>query len=637
SWRFFMSALSDDTTCYGLGVQNGTAAAGTPVLFLPWQGGEQSELWRVDPYGRIISALGDGKSLVLGLGSTYDWGPNGNYIVLRQLDPDDHTQLWSFESDGMIANQANRAMVLNVDGGLAVNGASIITYTVQAGTPLDEYWWGAPVVPLKPGPQWYFIQSGLTDEDNTYGLGVPGDSKEVGLFPYAGGQAGQTWRFPGDGTIVSALPHGLPLGLGLGAPVFDSPGSTCVLVDLLVEGATAQLWSRDGGTIVNAKNQHLLTASVAGAPVVTAPGQEGSPPTQSWTALQVNPLASILSQAPVPFPVFTGGQADAYASINQQLPFTSGNTLREQYVILDPSALSNYDNKLPGLICPDNVSAADWQAVIHQLTAELNAAIPVQTHFQTSTSSLAQMFAAQSGVVSQFISDTGMQQGEVTGGMLSIFESVAYLGMSEISDGGSVVANLMSVGMAIGQAAASATPLADSFQVACSDLWSELNTNFTALDTALGNAAYVILSDWGRLRATGPLTTSKLVGGLGFTIGDNLGAALQPAFSASVMQMLMPAKYMLWTAPFQTKPTIDGIPTYAQYAVPEWGGGYLVTSISVVGDENEYPSSAAMTDIFGPKMNGYVDPTDFWMGQNGWNFQIRSSVDTAAAPPVPAS
>jgi hypothetical protein len=622
SWTgyfYIESAASGAGACYGLSVQ-GSPQPGASVVLWPWKGGQQNELWSIDDNGHITSALAGG--LVLGLGPAE---AGVTPIVLTAPSRTDPSQMWSFSAQGTIVNKADTGVVLAVSGGVGVEGASIVAAALEAGEVRSQVWSIAPIVPVGQVTRWCFVQSGLSQTGENacyYGLHVTKHlaKLQVVLSSWSGGQPAELWRFTDDGHLLSALGADGNLTLGLGLPVEGAPKSHYVGVEPLVSGAVAQTWSQQNGTICNGKSGDVLTVqggvAVLDTPIITA-APDGAA-AQQWQLVPAFPLLEVLAQAPEPFPVFVGDEAAAYASINTQLKLPDTG-VRGEYVILQPATLTSLKDSLAQCTCPPGVSSQAWDAVVTQLTDELTCAVGVQEVVTSYLSFHTAMFSDQQAIVSQYGTDAQMDAGTtIHGSALAIFSAVAEAGLNLIPDGGAIAA-FINAGVVISQVADSATPIPDSFQVAYSALWGQLSTNFESLYTAVLNMAYVALSDWGKLRALYPLTLSTAVGGLALTTAA-VAAIVKtstPYFKQSVLQMLLPAKYHLWYGMQQNAYPVSCVPKEAQNVTPDGSGWWYATWITAIESDRDFPSQDVWNDVTGL---GIVNPEDFWMAQNGWNF-----------------
>jgi hypothetical protein len=142
-WSFIQSPLTDDQN----NVYVATIEAVTnTVVASPVQANSPNQLWQITMDGRILSAA-EGNPVVT-LGSQYNWGPNGNYIVAAPSPTETNNTLqWIFNDQNTFIN-ASDGLALNVYGGVANPYTPLITYTAESGPPANEFWSLTPASPL---------------------------------------------------------------------------------------------------------------------------------------------------------------------------------------------------------------------------------------------------------------------------------------------------------------------------------------------------------------------------------------------------------------------------------------------------------------------------------------------------------
>jgi hypothetical protein len=316
----------------------------------------------------------------------------------------------------------------------------------------------------------------------------------------------------------------------------------------------------------------------------------------------------------VPFPTFTGDQLTAYDYINAQLGVSD---LRSEYPNL-AAPLDSYQSTIDSMQPASGVSTADWQAVVAQLNAELTDAVAVRNLFAQYQDYHTALFADNGARLNQLGTDADMEQGTDTSGVATaIIEGTIYTALSAIPVVGSVLGNIVQTGMNAALAVKQISP--DPFEVAYSELWNELSTNFEALLTMIGQQEQTILSDWGKMQAVAQLITASGPNSLAWPAsltGDLISSSV-PGYDISVMQVLLPAKYKIYLYSFQTDgDALDGIPSYAQWVQSIGSGLWCKYFIADAGNPSAYPSQQALqNDVWD---NGGVQ-ADFYQAQNGWN------------------
>jgi len=142
-WSFIQSPLTDDqNNIYVATIEDGTSN----VVASPIQANSPNQLWQITLDGRILSAA-EGNPVVT-LGSQYDGGTNGNYIVTAPSPTKtDNTLQWILNDQNMFINVSDgRAM--NMYGGVANPNTPLITYAAESGPPANEVWSLTPASPL---------------------------------------------------------------------------------------------------------------------------------------------------------------------------------------------------------------------------------------------------------------------------------------------------------------------------------------------------------------------------------------------------------------------------------------------------------------------------------------------------------
>jgi hypothetical protein len=615
---------------YGLNVKGNIAEAGTQVILYPWCGGQDNELWTIDGQGHVVSQLNN--QLVIGLDDS-----DPPYLVLCPLTDGDPTQQWTIV-DGALQNNSTQTVMTATTGQVSTGWNVVVNAAAEGATPDNQYWQFAPYfsAPAAAVPQWNFIQSALSGDTSLVldlNDGYAASGTQVILAEQDPGSATQKWMVIPDGLILNN--SGEQLVLGLGDPLGN--GANVVNVQTQAMPAIAdELWiSQTGGLYQNSGTGRYLTVSgnqpQSGSDLVTSDLGEGLTG-QSFALLPPNALGRILGSGPLPFPAFQANtdQAAAYDYINQQLMESGDFTgdLRATYTNTDLTAnYSNWVTQIREMSCPGSISSPDWTIVSNQLQMELQAVSAVQTLFANYASYHAQAFAGQDALVSGLITDAGItNDGPNIGGLvLSIISGVLYTVLEAIPGGGAavnafaVLGNIVQAGINIGVAAEGSGKIsADPFTVEVGELWTTLNTQFDNLLSATATMETAILSDWGMLSATFGLINSTGPDSLAWPpdLTPQLVDASTPGFTVSVMQMLMPAKYQIYSWVQYNADEFSGVSSLVQRIEDNGDGSYTHYWIASAADWSDYPIDAAINDCFAAGTDGW----DFFHSAAGWNF-----------------
>ena len=497
-------------------------------------------------------------------------------------------------------------------------------------------------------PLSFFVVSGLSQngqlplvlevQGNAY---TPGATVQLGQMvsptsapPYQTA-AGQLWQVS-DGKLISGLGNGLVLS-ALAAP----PGTATTAL-AAPQGQAIQQWRYDKATRqilngLNPGNLHVVGDSIESTGVALGYGVEDEG--AHWYAWPNYPLQAILAQAPQGFPQFTGEQADVYDCLNDtnhlDLPITcnlgAGQLnagIRCQYSNV-LATLGSYETILAGYSAAScNASTGAFDAVVSQITTELQAAQAVRNLYSTFTNLYQQVFIENDSLLSSLITDAAIENGTQTKGVAKTF--FKYIGLTVLfatGDVGTAFANLMISGVQTYKADTGGMddPLTTPFATAVEDLDVELADRFQLVLDALDTQEGTVLSDWDMLRQIATLTQKQSSPDSLYLNPQQepaLLAAARAGFSVATMQVLLPAKYAIdryYGRATNAAPN-RGYPSYDQY-VEQVGsdasglGLYNAYGIEATGSGSFYPSMKAMeVDVFG---NG-VTPHDFFTGTNGW-------------------
>ncbi|QHN03249.1 ricin-type beta-trefoil lectin domain protein [Granulicella sp. WH15] len=644
---FVWSALNgySGDTSYGLNVQGAVASAGTPIILYPWGGGQPNELWQYTN-NQFVSNLAS--NLVIGFGTPLPDSPGNYNLALVEQNLNDPSQMWNVDAaTGLITNVQYPDLYMNVSGDELTANAAIITYSLQEGNS-NEIWtlvpaWAAPPAGAAstPMPTWCYIQSGLSPYENDdiipYLLTIQGSTpvqgNQVILETFSSNSAPmQMWQFASDQRILCL--QGPANALTLGAS--SSDGGWEVTVNSQKSPVSdGQRWNLGGEAANQIENvqvsQSLVVAGGSSEPVspVGEPLVEVVAGTANlsydWYAIPSNPLDAILAQAPVPFPAFTGDQLIAYQYINQRLGLGTGDTpdLRGQYLNSTNymlfgiwwSDILSYDP-------PTGVSEEDWDVVVNQLGAEITDVSAVQTVFSNYVAWHNAQFADNGTVLNGLIDRAQMEQSASTSGIgLALAQGALYTVLEAIPVVGNVLGNVVNTVITAALAAQTVSPT--PFQVAVSELWSELSQTFLALFGQAALVETIILSDWGKLQATYPLT-QLAQGAPGSLSADalsnaNLLSTSTTGYTIAAMQILLPAQFQIYVYQDDNDDPVDDIPAFAQMILPAGNNLWTKYWIANSTDWDLYPAKNSLqNDVWD---NG-VATWDFFTGANGWGFAI---------------
>ncbi|KAK9365154.1 hypothetical protein V1509DRAFT_414691 [Lipomyces kononenkoae] len=618
---------------YGLNVKDFVAEAGTQVIVYPWSGGRDNELWTIDSEGHIISQLND--QLVIGLDNS-----NPPQTVLCQLSAGDQTQQWTIVN-GMLQNCSTQTVMTATSSGQPSTGWSVVLEGPTGGvTPDNQYWQFASYFSASAAavPQWTVIQSALSSGATSLVLDLQNDSTSVGtqvvLSDQDPGATTQQWISTPDGRILNYRGDQLVLSLG------DSLGDGTNYVNVQTQAVPAnssQLWTpQPGGYYQNVNTGRYLSVlgnqPTPGAYLVTSDLGQGVSG-QIFSSLPPNALGSVLAAGPLPFPAFEANsdQLAAYVSINQQLVALGDflGDIRSTYTNTDLT--SNYNlwaNQIQqDLTCPSTIALHDWDFVSAQLQTELQAVTAVQTLFVNYSSYHTQAFAGQIALVNGLIADAGVTNDgpDIGGVVLSVISGVLYTVLEAIPGGGAsvnafaVLGNIIQAGINIGVAYGGAEKIsADPFAVKVGDLWITLSAQFSNLLSATGTMETAILTDWGKLSQTFALIKSSGPDSLAWSpnLTPQLVQASVPGFTVSIMQMLMPAKYQIYSWLQNNGNLFSGVSPLVQRIESNGNGTYTHYWIASGSDWHDYPIDDAMNACFAADNSGW----DFFHSATGWTF-----------------
>ncbi|MFE7583827.1 hypothetical protein ACFU5Y_20000 [Streptomyces gardneri] len=616
-----------------LDVEGNNPDAGTRIVSWPRKSvGAQNQLWTLTADGHLLSQLTGGNALA--------WDDSKQELVTAVFGESDLYQLWSITSDGYITNQGVGSDVLTVvlQGDTSIKFESVNLYA--------PHFWSllAPPSSASTAPGWAYFQSALQDGNSqNCVLNVEGDRTSAGtpviawpITPDPRHTSNELWQVTADGRIVSAQGNNLVLTLSSSASEADD--GYFVVVDTQRDPLPlSQVWDLSTpNQIRSAYTGDFLCPSGGtqgpivleyGPNIVAAPGTPGASYTWYTVPLSPLPLNEIVAHDSVPFPVYMDEKAIAYNDILSQLGLQS---LRAQYYNLNADLDIYYNEIVNMTTIPTGVSEGAWNNVRGQLENEIQYASTARNLFANYTNFQNTLFAAKDCDLSKLISDAGITDNPDVGGtILAVLDGLMYtvlcalpgVGEGSISVGG-IAGNLMMTGVNAALASGSDGMSSDPFQVAVSDLEGQLGDSFAAVLSAMGAMETTILKDWGMLSALYPLATQQ--GGPDSLFWDpsttpDLVVAATPGYVTSVMQMLLPAKYMIMVGGCP-----DDAPAWVQWQGP--AGTYWISEID--DQENVYPAEATMQSLWD---NG-VRQADFFQSAAGWAFP--TAFDTAGWPVV---
>lgn len=601
-WFSIQSGLSSGEAIYSLNVSEGSTTPGTQIILYSFNAAA-NELFQITDGGLIVSQMDP--SLVLALGG------DGTSVVIAALASGNAAQQWDFVQGGLLVNRQNQ-QAMAISGGSAVSGAAIVTAPQDHGDP-SQVW--SPVASFPPTGQWFFLLSGVTQGGATMAANVSGASSAPGaavlLWALEAGSNNEMWQISPQGVVTSALDQSLVMSLGSGDAV--------VTATAVPGGSAAQQWDfTPAGLMINQSNGQALTVPEGGGstPQLATAAVGGAPAAnQQWTSSPGYPMDAILAQPPVPFPSFSDspGRSAAWKALLADL----GIDPRTQYTNLD-AKLTGYLDTVTSATRPGNIPQEDWDDVQDQLKAELNDAMAVQALYNQYGQYHSDMFADNGARLQQLAADAQIEQGTNTSGVVSaIVQGAIYTTLSAIPVFGSVLGNVVQTAMNAALSIGTISP--DPFEVAYSDLWGTLSSNFEALLAMTGQQEQAILSDWGKLDAVGRLTTAKGPDSLAWRAGltGDLVTGSVPGYEIALMQVLLPAKYRIYRYQGQSNgDALDGVPAWAQWVQDIGSGQWNKYLIADAANPSAYPSQQAMqNDVWD---NGAAQ-ADVFLARNGWN------------------
>ncbi|KAN0033293.1 hypothetical protein ACTA71_002717 [Dictyostelium dimigraforme] len=490
-----------------------------------------------------------------------------------------------------------------------------------------------PLQSITPLPSWGFLQCRELDANGKpLNCGVSGRWTQPGtqciLWQVDENDPSQLWQQSKDGHLVSLLAGNYVMD-------FNNDGTNIVIANGWNNYLT-QVWTYNSNTgqIVNA-NYPNTCLGIKGAfndPITPSDGTElviDQPIDNNnlcfqWDMVPSYPLNTILTNPPQPFPTFSGDQNTAFIQISQ---FLAGcDDIRTQYTNLAIS-LPFFQSQMSSMSYPSYLSHADFDFVRDQLSLEFNYAQQIINLFNNYEEFHTELFADNAARLNQLASLCQLEIGSdinATGCVIQLFSGMLYTILEALPGIGPILGNVIQTAINIGVAAASgySSIQPDPFQVALSQLWNTLSTNFEALLSNVSNMETLLLQDWGMmLLAHGLIETLSGPNSLAWEssmTGDLILAAV-PGYENSLLQVLMPSKYQIYRYDGnnngnQSLPS--GIPSSCQWTDPN--DSSLIYFIADNQTTSVFPDDSLMSLIWG---NG-VSQNDFFLSSNGWNFPM---------------
>lgn len=181
--------------------------------------------------------------------------------------------------------------------------------------------------------------------------------------------------------------------------------------------------------------------------------------------------------------------------------------------------------------------------------------------------------------------------------------------------------NKLGGSVALANRTSEAQQLTDEIETTVADMYSDLGAAMEVVIDSVNDAETIILQDWGRLSALGPLMASTNYNGLGISASQEavILEVARKGYSLTAMQELLPVAYVLGqNVSITPQDYFSGIPSYAQYAYSTFGvmeGSWNINFIYAADDSSSYPDSTVMqTDI----LDNGANPFELFSGINRW-------------------
>ncbi|KAM9971598.1 hypothetical protein ACTFIW_011580 [Dictyostelium discoideum] len=488
-----------------------------------------------------------------------------------------------------------------------------------------------PLKSITPLKSWILLQCRQMDANgNPLCCGVSGRYTQPGtqciLWQIDENDPSQLWQQSKDGHLVSLLAGNYVMD-------YNNDGTNIAIANGW-NGYTSQIWTYNSSTgQIENSNYPNTCLGIKGAfndPITPTNGTELviDQPTDNnnlcfqWDLVPSYPLNTILTNPPQAFPTFPGDQNTAFIEISQYL----GNVddIRSQYTNLSVS-LPFFQSQMSSMSYPSYLSHEEFDFVRDQLSTEFNYAQEIINLMGNYESFHNELFADNSARLNQLATLCQLEIGSdinAMGSVIQVFSGMMYSILEALPGVGPILGNVLQTAVNIGVAASDghSTIQPDPFQVALSNLWDTLSTNYEALLSNVSNMETMLLQDWGMMVTThGLIETLSGPNSLAWQssmTGDLISAAV-PGYENSLLQILMPSKYQIYRYDLANNGNVglpDGIPSSCQWTDPN------DSNITYFIADNEtttvYPDDSLMSLIWG---NG-VSNKDFFLSANGWNF-----------------
>jgi hypothetical protein len=434
------------------------------------------------------------------------------------------------------------------------------------------------------------------------------------------GSLGQLWRYTEDFRLINGL--GSNLVLALGSDVADGKQAVVASQGSPVESVQQWMYGGIGNpfSLVNLHEQSVLCPQPGsepgeGVPIVAANSEYNT--WSFWYAVPASQMTYVLRRPPIAFPAFEGEEARAYDVINTLLGLSQ--PLRTLYTETN-RPWSTWQSEISLMAVPSGIDAVAWARVKEQLKTELTYVESIQKTIDDWKQFNDEFMSDKSGLLNSLGIAAGMEVGGTTpigGALLNFFTGLMYTALSTEPEL-ALLANLFQTGINVAQASGDTRITPDPFQVAYYELWTHLSNGFEDMLSGIDHMGHRMLTDWGVMQAAIALINERGPDSLAWRVGEDarLLKAAQRGFIVSCMQMLLPAKYMIYKYFSSDDAPVSGVPDYAQWIQPV-GSGWFKYWIADGTDWGLYPSAEAMQNSV---WDQGVAKSDFFQCKQGWSF-----------------
>lgn len=296
------------------------------------------------------------------------------------------------------------------------------------------------------------------------------------------------------------------------------------------------------------------------------------------------------------FPVFTGDEQLAFASIGTQLGYDPHSHL------LTLADLNNVKR-------PDTIPEVAWDAVLTQLRIEISFRELARNYFARVESFIQNVFISNAGLVDNVGTIVGLDKSNVVQLLLNsalqaIAGAVGGLGFT----GAGVVSGALKV--LFEQLAKDKGPSAGDFSVALAEARTKMSVLFDAMITALQNWQADVYNDWGKLK----------------TMGENIKSG-QIAWPDNDEEMRKEAKKQLEISLYKDLVKVRWNSMRSSkgstfHTTNDWIQGYMEKNKNYWVVADPY----TQTDLFGKETQGYM-VTMRWLGRGSTIFDHREPDD----------